>query len=83
MPDRTTIVMPEPLKRRAVAKARQEGISFGELVRRAVEKEVSAATKNRGRKTGDPFLDGIKIFDVDGPADLSVNHDDYIYGGGE
>ena len=84
MPDRTTIVMPEPLKRRAVAKAREQGISFGEFVRRAVEKEIAVpAPKKRGKKTGDPFWDNMKFYDVDGPADYSVRHDDYIYGGEE
>src|SRR5437870_11385071 len=36
MPERTTVVLPPPLKQRAVARAREQGISFGEFVRRSV-----------------------------------------------
>jgi hypothetical protein len=85
MPDRTTIVLPPELKRRAVSRARHQGISFGEFVRRAVEKQVAQPAVKivkppRKRKTGDPFWDNLVFFDDDGPADLSVRHDDYIYG---
>jgi hypothetical protein len=88
MPNRTTIVLPPLLKQRAVLRARVQGISFAEFVRRAVEKQVTAPAKvptkvpwKRGsRKTGDPFWDNLKTFDDDGPTDLSVRHDDYIYG---
>ncbi len=73
--------MPEPLKRRAVAKAREQGISFGEFVRRAVEKEIAVpAPKKRGKKTGDPFLDNLRAFDDDGPPDLSTRIDEFLYG---
>lgn len=85
MPDRTTIVLPPELKRRAVSRARRQGISFGEFVRRAVEKQVALPTVKivkppRKRKTGDPFWDNLVFFEDDGPTDLSVRHDDYIYG---
>lgn len=72
--------MPEPLKRRAVAKARAQGISFGEFVRRAVEKEIATpVAKKRGKKTGDPFWDNMKFYDDDGPPDLSTRIDEYLY----
>jgi len=89
MSERTTVVLPPQLKARAVARARAQGISFGELIRRAVEKEIAPSSKEvskmpskRGaRKTGDPFWDNLVIYDADGPADLSERHDDYLYGG--
>src|SRR5437879_3870166 len=77
MPERTTIVMPPHLKARAVARARQQKISFGEFVRRAVEKQLAAPVS----KTGDPFWDNLRIIDDDGPADMSARIDDYVYEG--
>jgi len=88
MPDRTTIVLPPELKRRAVSRARHQGISFGEFVRRAVEKQLTLPAKKvtkipwkpGSKKTGDPFWDNLVFFDDDGPTDLSIRHDDYLYG---
>ncbi len=81
MPDRTTIVMPPLLKAKAVAKARQQGISFGEFVRQAVEKQIAAPAKGKSKKkTGDPFWDNLVIYVDDGPVDLAARHDEYLYG---
>ena len=84
MLQRTTIVLPETLKQRAVIRAREQGISFGELVRRAVEKDLVANPTVRrldlkGKKTGDSFWDNLVTYDDDGPADLSERVDDYLY----
>ena len=80
MPDRTTIVLPPLLKQRAVLRARVQGISFAEFVRRAVEKQVTAPMKGRAKKkTGDPFWDNLKTFDDDGPTDLSTRIDELLY----
>jgi len=78
MPLRTTIVLPSRLKAMAVARAKDQGISFGELVRRAVEKHVQQAA---GPQTGDPFWDNLTSYDIDSPTDLAARHDDYLYGG--
>jgi hypothetical protein len=81
MPDRTTVVLPRPLKQRAVARAREEGISFGEFVRRAVENMLTAPLHGTsGKKTGDPFWDNLRVYDG-GPEDAAARHDDYLYGG--
>jgi hypothetical protein len=81
MPERTTVVLPGSLKQRAVARAREQGISFGEFVRRAVEKMLAAPPRGTARKeTGDPFWDNLKVYEG-GPADLAAHHDDYLYGG--
>jgi hypothetical protein len=81
MVHRTTIVLPSRLKEKATARAREQNISFGEFVRRAVEKQLavraSSKAKNRGR---DPYLDNLVVFDDDGPADLSVRIDEFLYG---
>jgi hypothetical protein len=77
---RTTIVLPDPLKQRAVARAREQGISFGEFVRRAVEKMLSAPPRgDHKKKTGDPFWDNFETYDG-GPSDAAAHHDDYLYG---
>lgn len=79
MPERTTIVLPDPLKRRAVARAREQGISFGEFVRRAVEKTLSAPPRGEDKKkTGDRFWDNLEIYDG-GPSDAAARHDAYLY----
>jgi hypothetical protein len=82
MPERTTVVLPAPLKERAVARAREQGISFGEFVRRAVEKVVTVPPRGAAaRKTGDPFWDNLKTYDGGGPRDVAAHHDEYLYGG--
>ena len=81
MPALTTVVLPSPLKQRAVARAREQGISFGEFVRRAVEKMLTAPPRGTSRKkTGDPFWDNLKFYEG-GPADLSIRHDERLYRG--
>ncbi len=76
-PDRTTIVLPPRLKTLAVERARAEGISFGEFVRRALEKQVASVPV---QQIGDPFWDNLSIATAPGPADIAEHHDDYLYG---
>lgn len=81
MPTRTTVVLPDSLKQRAITRAREQGISFGELVRRAVERMLLAPPRGAGRKkTGDRFWDNLEIYDG-GPSDAAARHDDYLYNG--
>lgn len=81
MPDRTTIVLPLDLKERAVSRARAEGISFAEFVRRAVEIQLNVSSKRASEQaTGDPFLDHLRIIDDAGPADWSTRVDEVLYG---
>ena len=76
--------MPELLKAKAVAKARQQGISFGEFVRRAVQKQLAPSVRSHPlrskKKTGDPFWDNLVTFVDDGPVDLSTRIDEFLYG---
>lgn len=79
MATRTTVVLPHLLKQRAVARAREQGISFGEFVRRAVESMLSAPPRGTGKKkTGDRFWDNLEIYDG-GPSDAAARHDRYLY----
>ena len=74
--DRTTVVFPPSLKKRAKAAARQRKISFAEFVRQAVE--LSAPAPRKRQKGKDPYWNHVPVYD-DLPADLSVNHDKYLY----
>ena len=81
MTHRTTIVLPPRLKERAVARAREQNISFGEFVRRAVDQQLSAATNGKSRKKGtDPYLDKLVVFEDDRPADMTARIDQILYG---
>jgi hypothetical protein len=77
---RTTIVLPPALKQRAVDRSHQDGVSFGEFVRRAVETQLAASPKSTAGKTADPFGDNLTAYDDKGPVDLAERHDDYLYG---
>ncbi len=80
---RTTIVLPESLKKRSVAKARAEGISFAAFVRNAVELSVSEPPSSAARRSRLAALESLRSFrkaSPTGPEDLAQNLDDYIYG---
>jgi hypothetical protein len=77
--DRTTVVLPPRLKDLAQARAHSAGISFGEFVRRALERAV-AERPSRRRTRRDPLLDDDAVFKGRVPKDLSARHDDYLYG---
>ncbi len=76
---RTTVVLPSRTKQRAVEKARSLGISFGEFVRRAVDRAVAESSRSERRRL-DPFWDDRAVFRGSVPADLSSRHDAYLYG---
>ena len=75
--NRTSILIPPDLRNRADRMARQLGISFGELVRRALGEMLDRPGTLR---TGDAFLAEGPVYDGPGPSDTSVHHDDYLYG---
>ena len=73
---RTTILLPDDLRRRAINLARQRGISLAELIRGALEQSLAAGP---ARFADDPFFADRATFEGDGPTDLAVNHDYYLY----
>ena len=79
MIQRTTVVLSSRTKQRAVEKARLLGISFGEFVRRAVDRAVAESSR-AGKHRSDPFWDDRALFRGTVPADLSFRHDAYLYG---
>jgi hypothetical protein len=79
MTHRTTIVLPPRTKELAATHARQQGISFSEFVRRAVEQAVSS-THDQKRPSRDPFFSDRAVFRGPAPSDTSERHDAYLYG---
>lgn len=74
---RTTIMLPEALKTRAVDAARAEKVSLGEFIRRAVEDRIEKPPEDW---SDDPFFRDTRVYDGPGPDDLVARHDDYLYG---
>jgi hypothetical protein len=74
---RTTIMLPESLKRRASKLARREGVSLAELIRSALEERIAARTD----WANDPLWKALEPMDFppDSPTDLAANHDKYLY----
>lgn len=72
---RTTIMLPEVLKVKLAKEAEREKVSFGELVRRALEKYLLS---KRGVVAHDSFLSSKTIFQDEGPTDVADRHDDYL-----
>jgi len=81
MPERTTIVLPLRLKQRATALARKRKISFAEFTRQAILKAViePLPKRRRGKRGKDPIYWDVPVYDGPVPADLSINHDKYLY----
>jgi hypothetical protein len=73
---RTTVMLPADLKTRAMRAARAQGISFGELLRRSLE----AAVQTPDTHYEDPVFTDDAVFEGPAPADVSAEHDGYLYG---
>ena len=74
--NRTTIMLPGELKRQAQERAVAEGISFGELVRRSLLAAVSTPPSER---IEDPLFADSAIYLGEAPANLSKDHDQFLY----
>jgi hypothetical protein len=74
---RTSLMFPDALKAQAQERARQEGISLGELVRQAIEARLEAS-----RPDGqDPFFTDDAVWRGPAESDLARHHDRYLYDG--
>jgi hypothetical protein len=71
---RTTILLPDELRRSADREAKALGISLSELIRRrlAADKEESPAER--------PRFFSRQPWTGQGPTDVAANHDTYLYG---
>lgn len=73
---RTTVMLPEGLKRAAQAHASQRGISLGELLRESLEQRLREQPADRSR---DPLFRDRATYVDNGPIDTAERHDDYLY----
>lgn len=73
---RTSILLPPSLRNRADRQARRLGISFGELVRRALASLLDEAERSADR---DPFFADGTTHAGDAPSGASVHHDRHLY----
>lgn len=73
---RTTIMLPEDLHRRAISRARQRGVSLGELIRNSLDAALPGVSYDDAGK--DPLFEDV-VFDGPAPTDLSTRHDKYLY----
>jgi hypothetical protein len=74
---RTTIMLPVDLKQRASTLATRLGISLGELIRQSLE---AALRGNAGEVREDPLFTDQAVYRGPVPANLSADHDDFLYG---
>ena len=72
-------MLPEPLKARAMRRARRLGISLGEFIRRSMQSMLDGAA---GAPEQDPLVADDAVFEGPVPSDLSVAHDRHLYGRG-
>ena len=72
---RTTIMLPEGLRRRALSRAKQKGVSLGELIRDSLDAALPVMSYDAER---DPLFEDV-IYDGPAAADVSAKHDKYLY----
>jgi len=72
---RTTVMLPSNLKTKALMTANKEGISLGEFIREALKSKLNSVNS-----VVDPFFADKNYYSGKTPADLSLNHDHYLYG---
>ena len=75
---RTTILLPTKLRREAENTARAQGITLSELIRRKLT--AATAASSGSRRGQDPLFHPAHLIESEGPADISLRHNDYLYG---
>jgi hypothetical protein len=73
---RTTIMLPEELRLRAMKRAERDGLSLGELIRQSLKTTLANAGKSPKE---DPFFADKAVWRGPAPRDLAKNHDKYLY----
>jgi hypothetical protein len=74
---RTTLMLPADLKARSERRAREIGISMGELVRRSL---VRLLDETAAPASDDALYADAVVSAAETPRDLAERHDDYLYG---
>ena len=82
---RTTIMLSQDLKQRAMAEVRKLKISFADFVRQAVSEKLPRGgremdrLKQRGQDPLFRLLDRLTLVRDGTATDIAVHHDDYLY----
>ena len=74
---RTTIMLPDDLRKRAADAAHKAEVSLAEFVRQALEAKLGSEDRDWSE---DPFFANSTIIQDQGPTDMAQKHDDYLYG---
>lgn len=74
---RTTIMLPEELRNRAMKKAAEMGVSLGELIRDSLDRLLRPSEHSAG---DDPLFSDDAVFTGESPEDLAAEHDRHLYG---
>lgn len=74
---RTTILIPHSLKLEVEKEAERERVTFGEVVRRSLNKYVMG---RKGALSRDSLLSSQTRFMDNGSTDMAKRHDAYLYG---
>lgn len=69
-----TISLPVELIEKISREASARGVSIEEFVRLSVEQSLAESISR------DPLFADDAVYDGEAPADLSANHDEYLYG---
>ncbi len=73
-------MIPDELKEQAAKRARERGVSFGELVREALRDCLERAAAKKSNFADDSVFVDTAVFDGDAPRDAATRHDDHLYG---
>jgi hypothetical protein len=76
---RTTIMLPSDLRLRSHRRAKQRGLSFGQLVRESLSAELEREGAG-ANASDDPLFADRAVFKGSAPRDLAKEHDAYLYG---
>lgn len=82
--NRTTIVLPDDVKAEALKRARAKGVSFGALMREALDRLLKEPAEDAAQQSRRKAVEAMLRFGEDapaGPPQLSDRLDDYLYGG--
>ncbi len=77
---RTTIMIPDELKMRAIKYANRMGMSLGGFIRESVERALEPTGGELSSDIADSLFADEAIFSGETPQDLAESHDDYLYG---
>ena len=78
--NKTTILLPDDLRNRARTLAKKRGTTLSGLIRKQLEQAVNEDESAIQNRTEDPLFSSWKPSAANTPVDLSVNHDQYLYG---